>query len=62
MGPDTKMDKAPVGAPGPDGDEWRPYSIRSLDSLGHMRVMAPLRGMIEVEDGSKAAVAGERVG
>lgn len=34
----------------------------SLDSLGHMRLMTPLRDMSEAEDGSKAAVAGERAG
>ena len=49
-----------MGAPGPDGDEWSPDSGRSLDRLGHMRIMAPLRDMIEAEDGSKAAIAGER--
>ncbi len=62
MGSPTKVVRAPVCALGPDGDGRCPDSSRSLDSLGHMRVMAPLRDMIEVEDGSKAAVAGERVG
>ncbi len=50
-----KVDKAPVDAPGPDGEEWYPGSTRSLDSLGHMRLMALLRDMIDAEDRAKAA-------
>ena len=50
-----KVDKTPVGAPGPDGEQWYPGSTRSLDSLGQMRLMALLRDMIEAEDRTKAA-------
>ena len=55
----TKVDKTPVGAQRPGGEEWYPESSRSLDSLRQMRLMALLRDMIEDEDGAKAA---ERLG
>ncbi len=50
-----KVDKAPVEAPEPDGEEWCPDSSRSLDSLGDMRLMALLRDIIEAEGRTKAA-------
>ena len=54
----TEVDKTPVGAEtGSEVEDFYPESSRSLDGLGHMRLMALLHDMIDAEDGAKAAKA-----